>query len=71
MNQFITIAAICFAVQVLFVINFFYSIWYGKKQTDQEPMGRYYPGMDYANRAGPRQLARQDSYGTALVIRLR
>jgi protoheme IX farnesyltransferase len=50
MNQLITIAAIfVFAVQVLFVINFFYSIWYGKKQTTSQPMGCYYPGMDYAN----------------------
>lgn len=40
MNQFITIAAIVvFAVQVLFVINFFYSIWYGKKMTTQNPYG--------------------------------
>lgn len=38
MNQFITIAAIVvFAVQILFVINFFYSIWYGKKMTTQNP----------------------------------
>jgi cytochrome c oxidase subunit 1 len=40
MNQLITIAAICvFAVQVLFMINFFYSIWYGKKQTTKNPWG--------------------------------
>lgn len=40
MNQFITIAAIVvFAVQVLFVINFFYSIWYGKKMTTKNPYG--------------------------------
>lgn len=38
MNQFITIAAvIVFAIQVLFVINFFYSIWYGKKMTTKNP----------------------------------
>lgn len=38
MNQFITIAAIIvFAVQMLFVINFFYSIWYGKKMTNKNP----------------------------------
>ncbi|MDP4710429.1 MAG: cbb3-type cytochrome c oxidase subunit I [Saprospiraceae bacterium] len=38
MNQFITIAAIVvFALQVLFVINFFYSIWYGKKMTVKNP----------------------------------
>ncbi len=38
MNQFITVAAIVvFALQVLFVINFFYSIWYGKKMTVKNP----------------------------------
>lgn len=38
MNQFITIAAIVvFALQVLFVINFFYSIWYGRKMTVKNP----------------------------------
>lgn len=40
MNQFITIAAIlAFALQVLFVINFFYSIWYGKKMKSRNPWG--------------------------------
>ena len=38
MNKFITIAAIIvFFLQVLMVINFFYSIWYGKKMTDKNP----------------------------------
>jgi cytochrome c oxidase subunit 1 len=38
LNQFITIAAIVtFGFQVLFVINFFYSIWYGKKMTTKNP----------------------------------
>jgi cytochrome c oxidase subunit I len=38
MNQFITIAAILtFIVQLLFVVNFFYSIWKGKKMTTQNP----------------------------------
>ncbi|MDX1941354.1 MAG: cbb3-type cytochrome c oxidase subunit I [Saprospiraceae bacterium] len=40
MNKFITVAAIIvFAVQVLFVINFFYSIWKGKKLTVMNPWG--------------------------------
>jgi len=40
MNKFITIAAIIvFALQVLFVINFFYSIFKGKKQTTKNPYG--------------------------------
>ncbi|MEM9918945.1 MAG: cbb3-type cytochrome c oxidase subunit I [Bacteroidota bacterium] len=40
MNKFITIAAIIvFALQILFVINFFYSIWYGKKMTTRNPYG--------------------------------
>ncbi|MBX2872833.1 MAG: cbb3-type cytochrome c oxidase subunit I [Saprospiraceae bacterium] len=40
MNKFITIAAIIvFALQVLMVINFFYSIWKGKKMTTQNPYG--------------------------------
>ncbi|MBV6425790.1 MAG: Alternative cytochrome c oxidase subunit 1 [Haliscomenobacter sp.] len=40
LNQFITIAAIVtFAFQLLLVINFFYSIWYGKKVTDKNPWG--------------------------------
>lgn len=38
MNKFITIAAILvFAVQLLFVLNFFYSIWKGKKMTIKNP----------------------------------
>ncbi|WP_373553324.1 cbb3-type cytochrome c oxidase subunit I [Haliscomenobacter sp.] len=40
LNKFITIAAIAtFAFQVLFVVNFFYSIWKGKKMTTQNPWG--------------------------------
>lgn len=40
MNQFITVAAIItFGVQLLFVLNFFYSIWYGRKQTTKNPYG--------------------------------
>jgi cytochrome c oxidase subunit I len=40
MNQVITIAAIVvFFLQLLFVINFFYSIYKGKKQTDMNPWG--------------------------------
>ncbi len=38
MNQFITVAAIIvFSLQMLMVINFFYSIFYGKKQTELNP----------------------------------
>lgn len=38
MNKFITIAAILvFFVQLIFVINFFYSIWKGKKMTTKNP----------------------------------
>ncbi|MEO0041075.1 MAG: hypothetical protein RL329_523 [Bacteroidota bacterium] len=37
-NKFITTAAIVvFALQVMFVINFFYSIWKGKKMTTPNP----------------------------------
>jgi cytochrome c oxidase subunit I len=37
-NQFITIAAIVvFGLQILFVVNFFWSIWYGKKMTTPNP----------------------------------
>ncbi len=37
-NKFITIAAIItFGAQLLFVVNFFYSIWYGKKMTTKNP----------------------------------
>lgn len=40
MNQFITIAAIVvFALQLLFVINFFYSMYKGKKVTVKNPWG--------------------------------
>lgn len=40
MNQFITIAAILvFAFQLILVINFFYSIWFGKKMTEKNPWG--------------------------------
>jgi cytochrome c oxidase subunit I len=38
MNKFITIAAILtFIVQLIFVVNFFYSIWKGKKLTVKNP----------------------------------
>ena len=38
LNKFITIAAIItFGFQLLFVINFFYSIWRGRKLTTQNP----------------------------------
>jgi len=38
MNKFITIfAIIAFFIQLVFVINFFYSIWKGKKMTTQNP----------------------------------
>jgi cytochrome c oxidase subunit 1 len=38
MNKFITIAAIlAFVVQLMFVINFFYSIWKGRKVTQKNP----------------------------------
>lgn len=40
LNEFITIAAILvFGAQLLFVFNFFYSIWYGRKMTTQNPWG--------------------------------
>ncbi|HFA50084.1 MAG TPA: cytochrome c oxidase subunit I [Bacteroidetes bacterium] len=40
MNMFITIAAIItFGFQLLFVINFFHSIWKGKKVTSKNPWG--------------------------------
>jgi cytochrome c oxidase subunit 1 len=40
LNKFITIAAIAtFSFQVLFVVNFFYSIWKGKKMTNRNPWG--------------------------------
>lgn len=40
LNAFITVAAIAvFAVQILFVVNFFYSIWKGKKMTVKNPWG--------------------------------
>jgi cytochrome c oxidase subunit 1 len=39
-NKFITIAAVVvFALQVLFIINFFYSIFKGKKVTSRNPWG--------------------------------
>ncbi len=38
LNQFISfVSIIVFAVQLLFVINFFYSIWKGRKVTSQNP----------------------------------
>ncbi len=40
MNKFITVAAaIVFMIQVLFVINFFWSIWNGKKMKTKNPWG--------------------------------
>jgi len=40
MNKFITIAAIIvFALQILFVINYLYSIWKGKEMTTKNPWG--------------------------------
>ena len=38
MNKFITVAAIVvFALQVMWVVNFFYSIWFGKEMTKRNP----------------------------------
>jgi len=40
MNRFIsTVAMIVFVVQLLFIFNFFYSIWKGRKVTSQNPWG--------------------------------
>ncbi|HVX51438.1 MAG TPA: cbb3-type cytochrome c oxidase subunit I [Chitinophagaceae bacterium] len=40
LNQFIsTVAMIVFAVQILFLFNFFYSIWKGRRVTSQNPYG--------------------------------
>ena len=40
LNQFLSLVAmIVFAVQLLFVFNFFYSIWKGRKVTDLNPWG--------------------------------
>jgi cytochrome c oxidase subunit 1 len=40
MNRFIsTVAMIVFVVQLLFIFNFFYSIWKGRKVTTQNPWG--------------------------------
>lgn len=40
LNAFITIAAIItFSAQLLFVVNFFYSIWRGRKVTSKNPWG--------------------------------
>jgi cytochrome c oxidase subunit 1 len=40
LNAFITVAAIAvFAVQILFVVNFFYSIWKGKEMKERNPWG--------------------------------
>ncbi len=39
-NQFITITTIVvFILQLVFVINFFYSIWRGRKMTTRNPYG--------------------------------
>ncbi len=39
-NKFITVAAIVvFGLQLLFVVNFFYSIWKGKRMTTRNPWG--------------------------------
>ncbi|HMZ88732.1 MAG TPA: cbb3-type cytochrome c oxidase subunit I [Chitinophagales bacterium] len=40
LNAFIsTVAIISFALQLLFVFNFFYSIWYGRKLRESNPYG--------------------------------
>lgn len=40
LNKFIsTVALIVFAIQILFLFNFFYSIWKGRKVTTQNPYG--------------------------------
>jgi cytochrome c oxidase subunit I len=40
LNKFIsTVAMIVFSIQLLFVFNFFYSIWKGRKVTTQNPWG--------------------------------
>ncbi len=40
LNAFITVGAIAtFGFQIIFIINFFYSIWRGKEMKDQNPYG--------------------------------
>jgi cytochrome c oxidase subunit 1 len=40
LNQFITVAAIfVFFLQIIFIVNFFYSIFSGKKMTEKNPWG--------------------------------
>lgn len=40
LNKFISIVVfITFSTQILFIINFFYSIWYGRKETSLNPHG--------------------------------
>lgn len=40
LNKFITIAAIIvFFLQIVFIVNFFYSIWKGRRMTEKNPWG--------------------------------
>ena len=61
MNKFITIAAIItFGFQLIFVINFFYSIWRGRPLTVRNPYQSQHPGMDDPDSHRTRQLAGQN-----------
>ena len=51
MNEFITIAAIVtFAFQILFVVNFFYSMYKGKKHNRNESLESYFFRVDCTRR---------------------
>ena len=71
MNQFITFCAIVMVgPQIIFVVNFFYSIFFGPK-VGRNPWHANTPRMDRAEPAGPRQLRfPTDRLSRAVRVRL-
>ena len=68
MNLLVWWPIIVFAAQLLFIFNFFYSIFKGRKVTDSKPMGRQYPGMDNTHKPFTWKLAGRNSRGSPLGI---
>ena len=63
LNQFITIGAIVvFVVQLIFVVNFFYSIWKGKKVKSKNPWGATTLEWTTPIRPGTWKLAWENTY---------
>jgi len=69
LNRMMSIVAIVvFAVQLMFLFNFFYSISKGQAGKDPKPLAGQHAGMDYSYPAGTWQLARRYPRGSPLAV---